>query len=186
MDIDPEENESPEESPDSSQQESAPETGKKRAFYIVGMGGSAGSLESFEEFFKNIPADTGLAFVVVSHLDPIHKGIMPELLQRLTSMKVSQAEDGDRVQPNSVYVIPPGRDLSILHGTLQLLEPSQARGFRMPIDFFFRHLAEDQGERAIGIIFSGMGTDGTLGLKAIKEKQGMVMAEDPASSKYDA
>jgi two-component system CheB/CheR fusion protein len=160
--------------------------GKNRAFYIVGMGGSAGSLESFEEFFKNIPADTGLAFVVVSHLDPIHKGIMPELLQRFTAMKVSQAEDGDYVQPNSVYVIPPGKDLSMLHGTLQLLEPAQARGFRMPIDFFFRHLAEDQGERAIGIIFSGMGTDGTLGLKAIKEKQGMVMVEDPASSKYDA
>lgn len=172
--------------PPSASQPRVPEAGKKRAFYIVGMGGSAGSLESFEEFFKNIPADTGLAFVVVSHLDPIHKGIMPELLQRLTSMKVSQAEDGDKVQPNSVYVIPPGKDLSILHGTLQLLEPSQARGFRMPIDFFFRHLAEDQGERAIGIIFSGMGTDGTLGLKAIKEKQGMVMVEDPASTTYDA
>lgn len=172
--------------PPSASQPRVPEAGKKRAFYIVGMGGSAGSLESFEEFFKNIPADTGLAFVVVSHLDPIHKGIMPELLQRLTAMKVSQAEDGDRVQPNSVYVIPPGKDLSILHGTLQLLEPSQARGFRMPIDSFFRHLAEDQGERAIGIIFSGMGTDGTLGLKAIKEKQGMVMVEDPASSTYDA
>lgn len=143
-------------------------------------------MESFEQFFRNMPADSGLAFVVVSHLDPIHKGIMPELLQRLTTMKVSQVEDGDKVRPNSIYVIPPGRDLSIMHGTLQLLEPSKARGFRMPIDFFFRHLAEDQGERAIGIIFSGMGTDGTLGLKAIKEKQGMVMAEDPASSKYDA
>lgn len=160
--------------------------GQKRAFYIVGMGGSAGSLESFEQFFRSMPADTGLAFVVVSHLDPIHKGIMPELLQRLTAMNVSQVEDGDKVQPNSIYVIPPGKDLAILHGTLQLLEPSQARGFRMPIDFFFRHLAEDLGERSIAIIFSGMGTDGTLGLKAIKEKQGMVMAEDPGSAKYDA
>jgi len=163
-----------------------PVVGQKRAFYIVGMGGSAGSLESFEQFFKNMPEDSGLAFVVVSHLDPVHKGIMPELLQRLTAMKVSQVEDGDRVQPNSVYVIPPGKDLSILHGTLQLLEPSQARGFRMPIDFFFRSLAQDRGERSIGIIFSGMGTDGTMGLKAIKEQQGMVMAEDPASTKYDA
>jgi hypothetical protein len=96
------------------------EGGQKRAFYIVGMGGSAGSLESFEQFFRNVPVDSGMAFVVVSHLDPGHKDILPELLQRLTTMKVSQANDGAKVQPNSVYVIPPGRDLSILHGTLHL------------------------------------------------------------------
>lgn len=161
------------------------EDGRNKSFYIVGMGGSAGSLEAFEEFFRNMPADTGLAFVIVSHLDPTHKGIMPELLERVTTMNVKQAEDGLKVQPNSVYVIPPNRDMSILHETLQLLEPSSPRGLRMPIDFFFRHLAEDQKERSIGIIFSGMGTDGTLGLKAIKEKLGVVMVQDVNSAKYD-
>jgi two-component system CheB/CheR fusion protein len=158
---------------------------RKKAFYIVGMGGSAGSLEAFEQFLQNMPEDAGLAFVLVSHLDPTHKGIMPELLQRVTTMEVLQAKDGMKVQPNSVYVIPPNKDMSILHGTLQLLEPSMPRGFRMPINFFFRHLAEDQGANSIGIIFSGMGTDGTLGLKAIKDKLGIVMAQDVSSAKYD-
>lgn len=161
------------------------EKDRTKPFYIVGIGGSAGSLEAFEEFFRNMPADTGLAFVIVSHLDPTHKGIMPELLQRVTTMEVQQAKDGMKVQPNHVYVIPPNRDMSILHGRLQLLEPSMPRGLRMPIDFFFRHLAEDQKENSIAIIFSGMGTDGTLGLKAIKEKLGVVLVQDPGSTKYD-
>ncbi|MFB3765691.1 MAG: CheR family methyltransferase [Methanotrichaceae archaeon] len=169
-----------------SSQSQAPKSGQKEAFYIVGMGGSAGSLESFEQFFKNLPSDARLSFVVVSHLDPDHKDILHELLQRVTAMKVSQAEDGEKVQPNHVYVIPPGKDLSLMHGTLQLLDPTQPRGLRLPIDFFFRHLAEDQGDRSIAIIFSGMGTDGTLGLKAIKEKQGMLMAEDPETASYNA
>jgi two-component system CheB/CheR fusion protein len=132
-----------------------------------------------------MPGDTGLAFVLVSHLDPTHKGIMPELLQRVTTMKVQQVKDGMKVQPNHVYVIPPNKDMSILHGTLQLLVPSMPRGQRLPIDFFFRHLALDQKERSIGIIFSGMGSDGTLGLKAIKENLGMVMVQDANSAKYD-
>jgi two-component system, chemotaxis family, CheB/CheR fusion protein len=173
-------------SSESSLKESSPaENGRKKPFYIVGMGGSAGSLEAFEQFFQNMPGDTGLAFVIVSHLDPTHKGIMPELLQRTTTMKVQQAKDGMKVQPDHVYVIPPNRDMSILHKTLQLLEPSMPRGLRMPIDFFFRHLAEDQMENSIAIIFSGMGSDGTLGIKAIKEKMGMVMVQDPGSTKYD-
>jgi two-component system CheB/CheR fusion protein len=158
---------------------------EKKPFSIVGMGGSAGSLEAFDDFFQNMPGDTGLAFVLVSHLDPTHKGIMPELLQRVTTMKVQQVKDGMKVQPNHVYVIPPNKDMSIMHGTLQLLVPSMPRGQRLPIDFFFRHLALDQKERSIGIIFSGMGSDGTLGLKAIKEKLGMVMVQDANSAKYD-
>ena len=149
------------------------------------MGGSAGSLEAFDDFFRNMPADTGMAFVLVSHLDPTHKGIMPELLQRVTTMKVQQVKDGMKVQPNHVYVIPPNKDMSILHGTLQLLVPSMPRGQRLPIDFFFRHLALDQKERSIGIIFSGMGSDGTLGLKAIKDNLGTVMVQDLSSAKYD-
>jgi two-component system CheB/CheR fusion protein len=156
------------------------------AFYIVGMGGSAGALEAFEQFFHNLPSDSGMAFVLVPHLDPTHKGIMPELLQRLTPMKVLQVKDGMKVQPNMVYVIPPNKDMAILHGCLQLLEPSAPRGLRLPIDFFFRNLAEDQKEWSIGIILSGMGTDGTLGLKAIKEQMGMAMVQEPSSAKYDS
>ena len=131
------------------------------------------------------PPDTGLAFVLVPHLEPTHKGMMPELLGRHTKMKVVEAEDGMEVQPNHVYVIPPNADLAILHGKLQVLEPAAPRGLRMPIDFFFRQLAADQKEKAIGIILSGMGSDGTLGLKAIKENFGMAMVQDPASAKYD-
>ena len=145
----------------------------KGKFYIVGMGGSAGGLEAFGQFFSHMPADCGMAFVIVPHLDPTHKGMMPELLQRCTKMQVFQAEDGMKVLPNCAYVIPPNKDMSILHSTLQLLEPLEPRGLRLPIDFFFRHLAEDQEERAVGIVLSGMGTDGTLGIKAIKEKLGM-------------
>ena len=161
------------------------EKNPKKSFYIAGIGGSAGSLEAFEEFFRNMPADSGIAFVLVSHLDPTHKALLAELLQRVTDMLVIQVTDGMKVLPNSVYVIPPNRDMSIMHGTLQLLEPSMPRGFRMPIDFFFRHLADDQKEKSIGIILSGMGTDGTLGLKAIKEKKGLVMVQDVSSAKYD-
>lgn len=152
---------------------------------IVGLGCSAGGLEACEQFLTHLAPDTGLAFVLVSHLDPDRKGIMPELLQRCTRMKVCQAEDGMKARPNCVYVIPPKVDLSILHGKFQLLEPSAPRGLRLPIDFFFKHLAQDQKQRSVGIILSGMGTDGTQGLKAIKEGMGLVLAQDPASAKYD-
>jgi Methylase of chemotaxis methyl-accepting proteins len=158
----------------------------KKPFPIVGMGGSAGGLEAFEQFLSHLPPDTGMAFVLVPHLDPTHKGLMPELLQHHTRMPVTQVEDGMTANPNSVYVIPPNKDLAILHGSFQLLEPSAPRGMRLPIDFFFRQLAEDQGENAVGIILSGMGTDGTLGLKAIKEKLGMTMVQDIHSAKYDS
>lgn len=158
----------------------------KHLLYIVGIGGSAGGLETFRQFFAHMPTDSGMAFVLVPHLDPTHKGMMPELLQRFTKMQVFQTEDGMKVHPNCVYVIPPNKDMSILHGTLQLLEPSAPRGLRLPIDFFLRHLAEDCKEKAVGIILSGMGTDGTSGIKAIKEKLGMVMVEDPDSARYDS
>ena len=158
----------------------------KEHFYIVGMGGSAGSLEAFEQFFRNMPDNSGAAFILISHLDPTHKGMMPELLQRYTKMKVFEAGDGMKVMPNCVYVIPSNKDMAILHGILQLLEPTATRGLRLPIDFFFKHLGQDQKERAIGIIISGMGTDGTSGLKIIKEHVGMVMVQEPESAKYDS
>lgn len=152
---------------------------------VVGIGASAGGLEAFEQFFTHMPGDSGMAFVLVPHLDPTHVSLMPDLLKKYAKMEVVTIEDGMKVQPNFVYVIPPNKDLAILHGTLQLIEPIKARGKRLPIDYFFRSLARDQGERAIGIILSGTGTDGTLGLKAIKDELGMAMVQDPDSAKYN-
>ena len=128
----------------------------------------------------------GLGFVIVQHLDPTHKGILPELLQRATGMEVCQVQDRMRVKPDAVYVIPPNRDMSILHGVLHLFEPTAPRGLRLPIDFFFHSLADDQQQHSIGVILSGMGTDGTLGLRAIKEKGGLAVVQDPASAKFDS
>jgi two-component system CheB/CheR fusion protein len=158
----------------------------QKDFYVVGMGASAGGLEAFEKFFLSMSEDSGMAFILVPHLDPTHASIMPDLMQKYTKMKVIQIEDGITVQPNSVYIVPPNKDLAILHGTLQLIEPTGAHGLRMPIDYFFRCLAEDQREKAICVILSGMGTDGTFGLKAIKGELGMAMVQDPNSAKYDA
>ena len=126
-----------------------------------------------------------MAFVIVQHLDPTRKGIMPELLQRTTDMKVIQVKDRTKVEADRVYVIPPNKDMSILHGVLHLLEPVSPRGLRLPIDFFLRSLAQDQQEHSIGVILSGMGSDGTLGLRAIKEKAGVVLVQDPATAKFD-
>jgi two-component system CheB/CheR fusion protein len=138
-----------------------------------------------EQFLAHVPAGSGLAFVIVQHLDPTHKGIMPELLQRGTGMKVVQVRDRTTVRPDHVYVIPPNKDMSLLHGVLHLLEPAAPRGLRLPIDFFLRSLAQDRQEHSIGVVLSGMGSDGTLGLRAIKEKAGVVLVQDPASAKFD-
>ena len=155
------------------------------SFPIVGIGASAGGLEAFEQFFKNMPSDSGMAFVVIQHLDPTHKSILSDLIGHYTSMKVAQVQDGMRVEPNSVHVIPPNRYLAILHGKLHLMEPPVRSGLRTPIDSFFRSLAEDQKEKGICIVLSGTGTEGTLGLRAVKGEGGMVMVQDPASAKYD-
>jgi two-component system CheB/CheR fusion protein len=132
-----------------------------------------------------MPHGNGMAFVVIQHLDPTHKGIMPELLQRTTPMKVFQATDRLKVQPNCVYVIPPNKSLSILNRTLYLLVPVESRGLRLPINLFFRSLADDMQDKSIGIILSGMGSDGSHGVKAIKEKNGIVLVQTPASAKFD-
>jgi chemotaxis response regulator CheB len=110
---------------------------------------------------------------------------MAELLQRGTAMQVIQVKDRTRVRPDCVYVIPPNSDMSILHGVLHLLAPVAPRGLRLPIDFFFRSLADDRQDQSIGVILSGMGSDGTLGLRAIKEKAGVVFVQEPASAKFD-
>jgi two-component system, chemotaxis family, CheB/CheR fusion protein len=161
-------------------------TGGAQPFPIVGIGASAGGLEALEQFLRHVPASSGLAFVVVQHLDPTHKGMMVELLQRATPMKVLQVKDRAKVEPDRVYVIPPNKDLSILHGVLHLLAPVAPRGLRLPIDFFFRSLADDRQSRSIGVILSGMGSDGTLGLRAIKEQAGAVFVQEPASARFDA
>ena len=157
------------------------------AFPIVGIGASAGGLGAFEAFFSAMPSDNdpGMAFVLVQHLAPDHKSLLSDFVQRYTKMRVFEVEDGMTVEPNCVYIIPPNRDMAFLNGTLQLLEPSAPRGARLAIDFFFRSLAQDLNERAIGIILSGTGSDGTLGVRAIKGEGGMIMAQNPESTEYD-
>ncbi|MHB8111414.1 MAG: chemotaxis protein CheB, partial [Syntrophorhabdaceae bacterium] len=152
---------------------------------VIAMGASAGGLEAFETFFKNVSPITGAAFVVISHLDPKHPSIMSELIGRFTTMDVHEAADDTALQPNHVYVIPPNRDLSIFHGRLQLTEQLKSPGVRMPIDTFLRSLADDRGDSAIAIILSGTGTDGTLGLRALQASGGVIIAQDPDEAKYD-
>jgi two-component system CheB/CheR fusion protein len=159
--------------------------GPNRPFPIIGIGASAGGLEALELFLKNVPVGSGMAYVIVQHLDPIRKGIMVELLQRTTPMPVVQVTDRLTIQPDSVYIIPPNKDMSILHGLLHLFAPAAPRGLRLPIDYFLRSLADDQQEGSIGVILSGMGSDGTLGLRAIKEKAGAAFVQDLTSAKFD-
>jgi len=155
-----------------------------KPFPIVGLGASAGGLEALEKFLSHVPPDCGIAFIVVTHLHPGHVSLLPELLGKCTRMPVRQAEDGLVVEPNTVYMSLPDGYLAMLHGTLHLMEPDEAGLLRLPIDYFFRSLAEDQKEKAVGIVLSGTGTDGTLGLKAIKGAAGMTMAQAPDSAKY--
>jgi two-component system CheB/CheR fusion protein len=153
----------------------------------VGIGASAGGLAAFEAFFSAMPGNTesGMAFVLVQHLSPDYKSILSDLIKRYTPMRVFEVVDGVTVQPNCAYIIPPNRDMAFLNGTLHLLEPGERRGMRLPIDFFFRSLAQDQRERAIGIVLSGTGSDGSLGVRAIKGEGGMVMAQTPESADFD-
>jgi two-component system CheB/CheR fusion protein len=154
---------------------------------VVGIGASAGGLAAFEAFFSGMPAlaDPGMAFVLVQHLAPDHKSILVDLVRRYTRMQVFEVEDGMPLQPNCTYIIPPNHDMAFLNGTLQLIEPAAPRGRRLPIDYFFSSLAQDLRERAIGIVLSGTGSDGTLGVRAIKAVGGMVMAQNPESTEFD-
>jgi len=152
---------------------------------IVGLGASAGGLQAYEQFFLNMPANSGLAFVLVQHLDPSHASILSDIIQRDTAMPVVEAADQMPIEPNHVYVIPPNRDMSVFHEKLQLSPPAEPRGRRMPVDTFLRSLAEDLGEDAIGVILSGNGTDGMLGARAIFCSGGLCFAQDPASAQFD-
>jgi two-component system CheB/CheR fusion protein len=154
--------------------------------HIVGIGASAGGLEAIEAFFKHMPSDSGVAFVVIQHLSPDHKSLMAELLSKRTQMPVHRAEDSMRVEPDAVYLIPPNKNLRVFHGRLLLSEQDrEAPGINLPIDIFFRSLAEDQGPKAIAIVLSGTGSDGTSGLRAIKEELGMVMVQAEETAAFD-
>ncbi|MFW5976396.1 MAG: chemotaxis protein CheB [Bacillota bacterium] len=158
------------------------------SFPIVGIGASAGGLEAFKEFFSGMPDNNepGMAFVLIQHLAPDHKSSLRDIIQRCTDMEVLEVEDGMKVQCNKVYIIPPSFSMTFSGGILRLNEPSAPRGQRMLIDDFFRSLAQDQGKRSIGVILSGTGSDGTLGVRAIKGEGGLVMVQEPASAKYDS
>lgn len=159
----------------------------EKDFPIVGIGASAGGLAAFEAFFSGMPADVdpGMAFILVQHLAPDHKSILTELIRKYTRMQVFEVEDGMRVHINCAYVIPPNRDMAFLNGVLQLMEPGLPHGKRLPIDFFFRSLAQDLHSRAICIVLSGTGHDGTQGVREVKAEGGMAMAQNPQSTEYD-
>ena len=154
-------------------------------FPVVGIGASAGGLDAFKRFFTAMPADSGMAFILIPHLDPSHRSLMVELLARQTTMPVREAKMGMPIEPNSVYVIPPNKLLTVQRGQLQLARPPERQEFPTALDGFFRSLAKDQQERAVGIILSGTGNHGTTGLREIKAAGGMVMAQDPATAEYN-
>ena len=156
------------------------------AMRIVGIGASAGGLAALEEFFRQVPLKSGVAYLVVQHLDPTQKALLAELLQRVTPMQVREAVNGKLIEPDFVYVIPPNTELSLSNGVLHLDKPSEPRGLRMPINILFSSLARDQGERAIAVVLSGMGSDGTLGLQAIKALGGLIVVQQPDTAQFDS
>ncbi len=151
---------------------------------LVGLGGSAGSIAALTQFFTRMPADSGMVFVVVLHLSPEHESSLAEMLQRVTSMSVAQARDGVKVEPNCVYVIPPGKHLASADGCLVLRDLTSSLGKRMAVDVFFRTLAETHGPHAAAIVFSGADGDGAIGLKRIKERGGLTIAQDPSEAEF--
>ena len=155
------------------------------AFPIVGVGASAGGLDAFTQLLKHLPADSGMAFVLIQHLDPTHASFLRDALAKATPMTVSQAEDGTAVEPNHVYVIPPDADISIHGGRLTLASRAlEGKRSHLSVDGFLRSLAADRGSRAIGVVLSGNASDGTEGLRAIKAENGITFAQDPESARY--
>jgi two-component system, chemotaxis family, CheB/CheR fusion protein len=151
---------------------------------IVGIGASAGGLETLEAFFRSMPPDTGISFVIIQHLSPKHKSIMAALLDKHTRMAVQEIKDATPIEPNCVYLNPPDKNVAIFKHVLHLMEPIKTGAINMPIDFFFRSLSEEQKEKAIVIVLSGTASDGTLGIRAVKGENGMAMVQDPDTAKY--
>src|SRR5438445_3570539 len=154
-------------------------------FPVVGVGASAGGLEAFTELLEALPSDTGMAFVLVQHLDPKHESMLSEILSRSTAMPVREVNHATPVEPNQVYVTASGVDLYIRNRVLQVTPRKATHDVPMPIDYFFRSLAEEVGNKAMGVILSGTGSDGSLGLKAIKAEAGITFAQEEKSAKYD-
>lgn len=164
---------------------SEPQDKRKEVISVVGVGASAGGLEALEAFFANLPRQTNRAFVVIQHLDPHHETLMDSILQKYTDMEISQIEDGTRIEANHVYICPSNKDVIIQDSLLLLVKPKKTKGIHLPIDLFFRSLAENREENAIGIVLSGTGTDGTLGIKAIKSIGGVTIAQQEEQAKYE-
>ena len=159
--------------------------GQKRPLCIVGIGASAGGLEPLESFFDHTPSDSGLAFVVVQHLSPDFKSLMDELLARHTRMPIHRVEDGIRVEANAIYLIPPKKNMVLSEGKLLLTEKDRAQTVNVPIDIFLRSLAQDAGVRAIGIVLSGTGSDGSRGICEIHQAGGLVLVQSEESAQFD-
>ena len=159
---------------------------EKKIIAVVGVGASAGGLEAFSELLRNLPSKTGMAFILIQHLDPHHPSQLVQILTRETSLTVKEATDEEILRPNQIYVIPPNREMTMKEGTLRLWARSEARGRHMPIDRFFSSMAEERGSEAIGIVLSGTASDGTRGLNAIKEKGGITIAQDERSARYSS
>jgi two-component system, chemotaxis family, CheB/CheR fusion protein len=158
---------------------------RAKPFPIVAIGASAGGLEAFSELLKALPGNTGMAYIYVQHLDPKHKSMLSEILSKSTAMPIGEVEDGMVVEPDHVYVKPPNTEMGIFHGALFLMPRTEPPQQHKPIDYFLRSLAEDRKNLAIGIILSGTATDGSLGVKAIKEEGGITVAQDYETAKYD-
>ncbi|MGL4551589.1 MAG: chemotaxis protein CheB, partial [Gemmataceae bacterium] len=163
----------------------SPEPAPRPPSYIVGVGASAGGLEALERFFSNSPANTGMAFVVVQHLSPDFKSLMNELLDRWTSMAIHRVENGMRIDPDAIYLIPPKKDMIVSEGHLLLTDRDPTQIPSLPIDRFFRSLAQDAGERAIGVILSGTGSDGSQGVRYLREAGGLVVVQAAETAKFD-
>src|SRR5687768_11546850 len=159
------------------------ESGPKH-LYLVGVGASAGGLEALQRLFERIPLTGQMAFVVVQHLSPDFKSLMDELLTPHTQMQIHRAEDGMLVEPDHIYLMPPKNEMSVAGGRLQLTERDPSKGLSLPIDSFFRSMAEDVGTRGIAVVLSGTGSDGSRGIRAVHEAGGLVIAQTESSAKF--
>src|SRR5690348_6258112 len=155
------------------------------SFPVIAVGASAGGLEAFRTFVTGLPANSGMAFVLVQHLDPSHKSMMANLLAPHTGMPILEAQEGMRLEPNHVYLNPPGRYLALHSGVFEVSLAAPAQSPRMPFDFLLQSLAEEVGERAVCVILSGTASDGSVGARAIKAAGGLAIAQDPSEAQYD-
>lgn len=157
-----------------------------KTFPIVGIGASAGGLEAFTQLLTHLPAQSGMAFVLIQHLEPTHDSHLAGILSKFTAMPVEEVKDGMAVLPNHVYVIPPNANMALANGVLRLTPRVESHGAHLSIDFFLSSLAQDRQRQAIGVVLSGTGSDGTLGLGEIKAAGGITFAQDEESAKASA